>query len=153
MHLSFETPVPTWPGIAGLKCHDLTSDESWQCRRCAGVLISRQMRQHVFAKFFMVFDCLYVQSTLVISNSNGLYEILRDIRTSTYQICRTEEKKKIIRTNTLYVIGLLKLEIYWKYCGKEEKLLLRSNFSSFPQYFLPVVRFSCLGRDQIFTLR
>ena len=30
----------------------------------------------------------------------------------------------------------LKLEIYWKYCGKEEKLLLRSNFSSFPQYFV-----------------
>ena len=28
-----------------------------------------------------------------------------------------------------------KLEIYWK-CGKEEKLLLRSNFSSFPQYFV-----------------
>ena len=24
----------------------------------------------------------------------------------------------------IYVIGLLKLEIYWKYCGKEEKLLL-----------------------------
>ena len=29
-----------------------------------------------------------------------------------------------------------KLEIYWKYCGKEEKLLLGSNFSSFPQYFV-----------------
>ena len=29
-----------------------------------------------------------------------------------------------------------KLEIYWKYCGKEEKLLLRSNFSSFLQYFV-----------------
>ena len=35
-----------------------------------------------------------------------------------------------------------KFEIYWKYCGKEEKLLLkeklllRSNFSSFPQYFI-----------------
>ena len=30
------------------------------------------------------------------------------------------------------------IEIYQqatKYCGKEEKLLLRSNFSSFPQYF------------------
>ena len=27
-----------------------------------------------------------------------------------------------------------------KYCGKEEKLLLRSNFSSFPQYFVPVGR-------------
>ena len=26
---------------AGLKCRDLTSDESRQCRRCAGVLISR----------------------------------------------------------------------------------------------------------------
>ena len=28
-----------------------------------------------------------------------------------------------------------KLEIYRKYCEKEEKLLLRSNFSLFPQYF------------------
>ena len=32
-----------------------------------------------------------IQSTLVISNSKGLYETLRDIRTSTYQICGTEE--------------------------------------------------------------
>ena len=39
-----------------------------------------------------------IQSTLVISNSKGLSEILRDIRTSTYQICRIEEK--IIRTAT-----------------------------------------------------
>ena len=39
-----------------------------------------------------------IQSTLVISNSKGLSEILRDIRTSTYQICRTEEK--IIRLTT-----------------------------------------------------
>ena len=36
---------------------------------------------------------LHNQSTLVISNSKGLYEILRDIRTSTYQICNIEEKK------------------------------------------------------------
>ena len=28
--------------IAGTKCRDLTFDESRQCRRCAGVLISRQ---------------------------------------------------------------------------------------------------------------
>ena len=27
--------------IAGLKCRNLTSDVSWQCRGCAGVLISR----------------------------------------------------------------------------------------------------------------
>ena len=47
-------------------------------------------------------DCFYtstygylgfeIQSTLVISNSKGLSEILRDIRSSTYQVCRIEEK-------------------------------------------------------------
>ena len=58
-------------------------------------------------------------STLVISNSKELSEILRDIRTSTYQICRIEEK--IIRTTifnkyicnwTLEVEDILK--ILWK---------------------------------------
>ena len=39
-----------------------------------------------------------VQSTLVISNSKGHSEILRDIHTSTYQICRIEEK--ITQTTT-----------------------------------------------------
>ena len=29
-----------------------------------------------------------------------------------------------------------KLEIYWKYCGQEEKLLLGAIFSAFPQYFV-----------------
>ena len=47
-------------------------------------------------------------------------------------------KKKIITqphfTNE-YVVWRLKLEMYWKYCGKEEKLLLRSNFSSFSTIF------------------
>ena len=37
-----------------------------------------------------------------------------------------------------------KLEIYWFYSGKEEKLLLRSNFSSFPQYFVACCLFCCL---------
>ena len=32
-----------------------------------------------------------IQSTLVISKSKGPSETLRDIRTSTYQICRIEE--------------------------------------------------------------
>ena len=36
---------------------------------------------------------LHIQSTLVISKSKGLSEILRDIRTSTYQICRIEKKR------------------------------------------------------------
>ena len=33
----------------------------------------------------------YIQSTLVNSKSKGPSEILRDIRSSTYQMCRTEE--------------------------------------------------------------
>ena len=37
----------------------------------------------------------FIQSTLVISKSKGLSEILRDIRTSTYQIYRIEEKNKL----------------------------------------------------------
>ena len=37
-------------------------------------------------------DRVSIQSTLVISNSKGLSETLRDMRTSTYQIFRTEEK-------------------------------------------------------------
>ena len=41
-----------------------------------------------------------IQSTLVISKFMGLSEILRDIRTPTYQIYRTEEK--INRTNAFH---------------------------------------------------
>ena len=50
--LASNAPVICIPGslgagdsgdIAGPKCRDLTFDESRQCRRCAGVLISRQM--------------------------------------------------------------------------------------------------------------
>ena len=59
-------------------------------------------------------DLVTYYSRLVISNSKGVSEILRYIRTSTYQICRIEEK--IIRTTKfnkyIYIIGLLNLEIY-----------------------------------------
>ena len=50
-HFYHYAPVICIPGslgagdsgdIAGPKCRDLTFDESRQCRRCAGVLISRQ---------------------------------------------------------------------------------------------------------------
>ena len=41
---------------------------------------------------------LEIQSTVVISNSKGLAEILQDISTSTNQICKIEEK--IIRLTT-----------------------------------------------------
>ena len=51
---------------------------------------------------------IYLQSTLVISNSKGLSEILRDIRTSTYQICRIEGKKfEQPHLTNICVIGLL----------------------------------------------
>ena len=46
---------------------------------------------HVF-NFFLY---LQIQSTLVISNSNGLTETLRDIRTSTYQSWESEENNKL----------------------------------------------------------
>ena len=55
----------------------------------------------------------YIQSTLVISKPKGLSTTLRDIRTSTYQICSFEEKQfeQPNFTND-YVIRLLKLELY-----------------------------------------
>ena len=59
-----------------------------------------------------------IQSALDISNSKGLQEILRDIRTSTYQNCRIEE---IINQTTTFdkrICWTLKirdiLKILWK---------------------------------------
>ena len=43
---------------------------------------------------------LAVQSTLVISKSKGPSETVRDIRTSTYQICSIEEKNNL--NNQIY---------------------------------------------------
>ena len=54
---------------------------------------------HVAIKAGFYHKAEQVQSTLVISNSKGLYETLRDIRSSTYQIYGTEEKT-INRTTT-----------------------------------------------------
>ena len=55
----------------------------------------------------------------------GPSEILRDIRTSTYQICRIEENTN--RTNKFNKwtcnLTLLVRNICWKYCEKGEKLL------------------------------
>ena len=60
-----------------------------------------------------------VQSTLVISNSKGLCKILRDIRTSTYQICRIEEKLIRLTTFNKYMCNWTLdvrdvLKILWK---------------------------------------
>ena len=70
------------------------------------------------------FDLIKLQLTLVISKSKGLSEILRDVRSSMYQICRIEEKN---RTTTFHKgIGNLTPYVrrYIKIGGKEEKLLL-----------------------------
>ena len=80
---------------------------------------------------------LEVQSTLVISNSKGLSEILRDIRSSTYQVCRIEEKiiwlttfNKLIGNWTFEVRDILK--ILWKrgeIAPQEQFLLFSTIFS------------------------
>ena len=74
-----------------------------------------------------------IQSTPVISNSKGLSEILRDIRTSTYQGCRIKEK--IIRTTTF--------NKYTRICNwtLEVRDILKI-FSSFPQYFNLLLQFN-----------
>ena len=61
----------------------------------------------------------YIQSTLVISNSKGLSEFIRDIRTSIYQICRIKEKLIRLTTFNKYMcIWTLEvrdiLKILWK---------------------------------------
>ena len=78
-----------------------------------------------------------VQSTLVISNSKGLSEILRDIRSSTYQVCRIEKKiiwlttfNKLIGNWTFEVRDILK--ILWKrgeIAPLEQFLLFSTIFS------------------------
>ena len=62
---------------------------------------------------------IILQSTLVISNSKGLSEILRDIRTSTCQICRIEENLIRLTTFNKYMCNLTPevrdiLKLLWK---------------------------------------
>ena len=68
---------------------------------CIGAQKNEKIDFHIIFNFTLEHkkDILHVdvsqvkiQSTLVISKSNGLSEILRDIRTLTYQIYGTEEK-------------------------------------------------------------
>ena len=61
---------------------------------------------------------LRIQSTLVISNS----------LISNNRLSRSDNLVPVLTQRTTKKQSI-------KYCEKEEKLLLRSNFSSFPQYF------------------
>ena len=94
-----------------------------------------------------------VQSNLVISNFKRLSERLRDIRISTYQICRNEDKIIRLTTFNKYMCNwTLEVRYILKILWKRGEIAPK-DFSSFPQYFLHVVRFSCLSLDQIFTSR
>ena len=95
-----------------------------------------------------------IQSTLDISKSKRLSEVFLDICTSTYQICRIEAKinrtttfHKWIRNLTPEVRDILK--IMWK----RGEIGAGAFSSLFHNILLPVVRFSCLNRDQIFSSR
>ena len=92
---------------------------------------------------------LQIQSTLVTSNSKGLSEIFRDIRTATYQICRIEEI--IIRTITVnkYICNWTLENIV----EQRRNCSLGAISPLFHIIFLPVVTFLCLGKDKIFTSR
>ena len=98
---------------------------------------------------------LPVQSTLVISK--GLSEILRDIRTSTYQICRIEEtNKQINRTTTFHkLICNLTSEVrdILKHCGKDEKLPLAQFLFFFTIFCNLLLDLHVKNRDHIFTSR
>ena len=94
----------------------------------------------------------YIQSTLVILNSKGPSEILRDSHTSTYQICRIDEKLIPLTTFNKYMCNWTFevtrdiLLILWK----RGEIAPQEQFLLFSTIFLHVVRFSYLGR---FSLR
>ena len=70
-----------------------------------------------------------IQSTLVISNSKRLSEILRDICTSTYQICRFMEKIIRLTTSNKYICVWTLVRDILKILWKRGEIA----FSSFPQ--------------------
>ena len=82
-----------WLAVKGLNSDRLLKFNSyWQYLYCrtwavlAACLYSWNSMLSMLGKKYSI--CLKIQLTIVISNSKGLSEILRDIRTSTYQICR-----------------------------------------------------------------
>ena len=53
----------------------------------------------IFVVVVFIFFTIVIQSTLVISKSKGSSKKLRDIRTSTYQMCSSEEKNNLNNQN------------------------------------------------------
>ena len=74
-----------------------------------------------------------IQSTLVISKSKGLSEVLQDIHTLTYQLCRIEEKlNNHISQMNMQIENIVEK---WRNCS------LRAISPLFHKILLPVVRF------------
>ena len=70
--------APVWPGVSNLD-----------------LVYAKVLRQTFLTAYISVISCwilFILQSTLVISKSKGPSKTVRDIRTSTYQICSIEEK-------------------------------------------------------------
>ena len=125
------------------KCQSKIKTE-WQTVQILTVSSGSTLFAHCLARYVGLFLNLIsekqIQSTLVISNSKGLSEILRDIRTSTYQVCRIE--KKIIRTTTFdNCICNWTLDVL-RYIENIVEKRRNCSFSSFPQYFYLLLDFN-----------
>ena len=92
------------------------------------VLLYKRMYFHTI--LYTVSRYLKVQETLW-NTSRYPYHDISDLHNE-----GANKSSHISQAKKMYVIWLLKLGIYCKYCGKEKKLFLRSNFSPFPQYFV-----------------
>ena len=92
----------------------------------------------------------YIQSTLLISKSKGPSKTVRDIRTSTYQICSIEEKTIWTTKFDKWLCNLTPLirNIYWKYRGKGEKLLFFTIFYNLILDFCVITRTRSFLRDK-----
>ena len=96
-----------------------------------------------------------LQSTLVISKSKGPSETLRDIRTSTYQMCRIEENTKRATKFHKWTCNLTPLlEIYVENIVEKGRNCSWGAISPLiHNVLLPDIRFLCENKDQIFSLR
>ena len=86
-----------------------------------------------------------IQSTLVISKSKGPSETLRDIRTSTYQMCSIEENTNGTTKFHKWTCNLTPLvrNICWKYCAKGRNCSSWVISPLIHNILLPDVRFVC----------
>ena len=97
---------------------------------------------------------IYIQSTLAISNSTGLSEIVRDIRTSTYQICRIVEKLIRLTTFNKYMCNwTLEVRDILKILWKRGEIAPKEQFLLFSTIFCCLLADLCIKTGTRFSLR